>query len=165
MRILLMITALVFSASSFVGCGGGGESDAPTLAAVSGKVVVNGKPESGLTVEFHPDKNAGTTGPMSTGVTSDDGSFVLSTGTGQAGAVVGKHKVLVKCPWRLEGEEDTETADGFGSSEDGSEPAAAKSTSKACNVNAKFESSDQTPLTAEVPAGGVNDLLLQASSN
>ncbi len=162
MRSVLAFTAFVVSASLFVGCGGG-VSDAPDLASVSGKVTVDGKPTGGLTVEFHPDSHVGTSGPISTGLTAADGTFTLATSTGREGAVVGSHKVLVKCPWRLEGRE-TETADGFGSSPDGSAPAPAPDAGTPCNVNVKYESSEQTPLSAEVPAEGVADILLQASS-
>lgn len=168
-KINACILSMVLGLGS-VGCGGA--SDAPKLANVSGKVMVDGKPQKGLTVEFHPDSSAGTTGPMSTGQTADDGSFILSTATGRAGAVIGSHKVLVKCPWSLTGRETSKaapvTADGFGSDPEGKAPAApapAASESKSdCTVNIKFEDSKTTPLKADVPAEGVADLLLQATS-
>ncbi len=149
------------------GCGG--PSDAPSLAVVGGKVMVDGKPQAGLTVEFHPDNTAGTTGPMSTGVTGADGSFILSTATGRAGAVIGSHKVLVKCPWSLQGRSSNSevpvTADGFGSSASGKAPPAPPKASGDCTVNIRFEDSSTTTLKATVPAEGVNDLLLQASAD
>lgn len=162
---ILVFSVLGFSLFLVTGCGGGA-GDAPDLASVSGTVMLDGKPAGGLTVEFLPDNNAGTSGPMSVAVTADDGTFMLSTSTGRAGAVIGTHKVLVKCPWRLEGRaKATSTADGFGSSADGSEPPPAPEKKEGdCNVDIKFESVSSTPLSAEVPAGGVNDLLLQATS-
>lgn len=168
MRSLFILPALL-AASCLVGCGGG--SGGPAVASVSGKVTVDGSPGAGLTVEFHPDASAGASGPMSTGVTGEDGSFELRTPTGQLGAVIGKHKVLVKCPWRLEGNDEdvTATADGFGSSEDGSDPPPVAEDSggagKKCNVNPRFEGSDTTTLTAEVPEGGVTDLVLPVTSD
>lgn len=157
-----VLTTLVFLA----GCGGG-PADAPELAAVSGIVMLDGKPAGGLTVEFHPDNTKGTSGPMSTGVTNETGAFTLSASGGRAGAVVGSHKVLVKCPWRLDDGRGGEavTADGFGSSAEGNVDVAKPNDDKNdCQIASKFEDSGSTPLTAEVPAEGVNDILLQTTS-
>ncbi|APZ92702.1 hypothetical protein Fuma_02314 [Fuerstiella marisgermanici] len=159
-------SVLVFSTLVAQGCGGG-PSDAPTLAAVSGTVMVDGKPQEGLTVEFHPDSAAGTTGPMSTALTRADGGFTLATSTGRAGAVVGKHKIAVKCPWSLEGRRNSKdvTADGFGSSPTGeAPPAPAAGSGSDCTIALKFEDPATSTLSAEVPEDGVSDLLLQASS-
>lgn len=163
MRNSYAITIFTISLTVFAGCGGGAPDDAPDLAAVSGKVTVDGKAVSGLTVEFHP--TGDTKGPLSTGTTGEDGSFTLATSTGRAGAVIGSHKVLVKCPWRLEGRAKAgSTADGFGSSESGVAPPPDPDANKKCTVNEKFEAARTTTLSAEVPPAGVNDLLLQASS-
>ena len=156
----------LLSLVSVTGCGGGVD-DAPTLAKVSGSVMVDGKPQAGLTVEFHPDTNAGTNGPMTMGETSADGSFMLSSATGRAGAVIGSHKVVVKCPWSLtgrDGKKAAPTADGFGSSETGEMPAAPADTGEKCTVNIRFEDPEQTTLTAVVPEEGVADLLLQVTT-
>lgn len=164
-RFVVTVSAVSLMAG-LSGCGGG-PSDAPELASVSGVVMLDGKPAGGLTVELHPDNNKGTSGPMSSGVTSDSGAFTVSASGGRAGAVVGWHKVLIKCPWRLEDNRgNTEvTADGFGSSAEGN--TAVGSTEDGgndCSVAQKFEDSSSTPLTAEVPADGVNDLLFQVTS-
>lgn len=156
---LLSFTLLLATA----GCGGGPD-DAPDLAPVQGTVMLDGKPAANLTVEFHPDSSAGTSGPMSTGLTSADGKFILSTSTGRSGAVIGQHKVVIKCPWRLEGRKPTTTADGFGSSADGSAPPPSEDKGAPCTLDIKFESTDTTPLSAEVTAEGVEDILLQATS-
>ena len=157
----LCLLSLTFAA----GCGGG-VSDAPTLAKVAGTVMVDGKPKGGLTVEFHPDSKAGTTGPMSMAETNDDGSFMLVTGTGRAGAVIGNHKVVVKCPWSLEGRSagGDVTADGFGSSADGQDVAPPPSSTEKCTINIRFEDPDSTTLSAVVPEDGVSDLLLQVTT-
>lgn len=160
-RIAAIICPAIFIITA--GCGGGPD-DAPDLATVKGTVMLDGKPGANLTVEFHPDSTAGTTGPMSSGVTAEDGTFMLSSATGRSGAVIGQHKVLVKCPWRLTGRDETATADGFGSSEDGSEPPAAQEQGAPCTLHIKYESSDTTPLSAEVTADGVEDILLQTTS-
>jgi hypothetical protein len=152
---------------TLAGCGGA--SDEPALAKVGGKVLVDGKPQKGLTVELHPDSTAGTKGPMSTGQTADDGSFVLATATGREGAVVGSHKVLVKCPWSLTGRSASKnapaTADGFGSSASGEAPPKQTATQNSdCQVDIKFEELTTTTLKAQVPKEGVSDLLLQVTS-
>lgn len=163
MRVHHALTAVFCSTIFIAGCGGGPD-DAPDLAPVSGTVMLDGKPAGGLTVEFHPNTDAGTTGPMSTGVTNDDGTFMLASSTGRGGAVIGDHIVLVKCPWRLTGREAPETADGFGSSEDGSEPEGAAEKGAPCTLDEKFESLEGTTLKASVPEAGVDDVLLQVTS-
>lgn len=167
MKKLNACSLLAFSVLGIAGCGGG-VSDAPSVAKVSGTVMVDGKPQGGLTVEFHPDSASGTKGPMSTGLTADDGSFILSTSTGRAGAVIGNHKVLVKCPWSLTGRASKSpapiTADGFGSDASGKAPAAPAAPKSDCTVAIKYEDAGTTPLKAVVPPEGVSDLLLQAIS-
>jgi hypothetical protein len=69
MKKLNACSLLAFSVLGIAGCGGG-VSDAPSVAKVSGTVMVDGKPQGGLTVEFHPDSASGTKGPMSTGLTA-----------------------------------------------------------------------------------------------
>jgi hypothetical protein len=167
MKHLNPCTLLVLCILGISGCSGGA-SDAPSVAKVTGTVMVDGKPQGGLTVEFHPDSASGTKGPMSTGLTADDGSFILSTSTGRAGAVIGNHKVLVKCPWSLTGRAGDGpapvTADGFGSDASGKAPTAPPAPKSDCTVNIKYEDAGTTPLKAVVPAEGVSDLLLQATS-
>lgn len=70
------------------GCSGG-----PKLAEVEGVVKLNGKPLSGIQLEFWPEGS----GPRSIGVTDEQGRFTLSSDDGKKkGAVVGKHKVVLK---------------------------------------------------------------------
>lgn len=79
---------------ALTGCGGG-----PTFGAVSGQVRVNGKPANKVRVEFHPDAGSGTKGPSSSAETDADGRYVLGTfynDRAQAGAVVGRHKVVLQ---------------------------------------------------------------------
>ena len=73
-----------------VGCAGcGGVADAPSLAAVKGKVSLRGKPLGGASVLFHPEK-----GPMANGQTDSEGNFTVTT-SGRPGATIGKCKVTV----------------------------------------------------------------------
>src|SRR5262245_14901801 len=78
------------------GCGGD-----PSLAPVSGIVKFNGKPKSGLIVNFQPvgtqenrDPGRGPYGP-----TYYDVRFTLVSDDGRAGAVIGLHRVRIITPW------------------------------------------------------------------
>jgi len=70
------------------GCGDSG----PALSSVSGKVTKGGKPLANINVTFTP--TAG--GPSSAGRTDSDGKFALICQNGKAGAVPGKHKVVLQ---------------------------------------------------------------------
>lgn len=155
---------LLFCLAVFVGCGG--PSDLPPLGPVNGKLMVDGKPTANMSVEFHPDNSAGTKGPMSFGITDGEGKFTLYTGGGQEGAVVGKHIVVVKCPFSLEGRSGgVVTGDGVGSSASGKAPEPKPETSKPdCTLALKYESPTTSPLRSMVPAAGLPDLVLDTSS-
>jgi hypothetical protein len=89
MRRLLVLLLLL---PLLAGCGGGG------VAAVSGRVTLDGRPLANAAVLFQPVSAAGNNnpGPGSTGVTDADGRYTLTiTGKEQRGAVVGKHKVRI----------------------------------------------------------------------
>lgn len=120
------------------GCGGSEFQ----LAPVKGKVTYKGKPLEFGTVIFLPEK-----GPAATGQIQSDGSFVLETGTqtggARKGAVVGKHKVEIRC---LETQRP-----GFKPPE-GQEMPAGKSL-----IPAKYNQADSSGLTAEVTAKGPNE--------
>jgi hypothetical protein len=155
---------LLFSLVAVVGCGTA--SDLPPLGSVSGKLTVDGKPAANMSVEFHPDNTAGTKGPMSFGITDGEGKFKLYTGGGQEGAVVGKHVVVVKCPFSLTGRSGQPvTGDGVGSSASGKAPEPPPEGSKPdCTLALKYESPTTTPLRSMVPAAGLPDLVLETSS-
>ncbi|MFM7148259.1 MAG: hypothetical protein ACKO23_00285 [Gemmataceae bacterium] len=104
--------ALILSSILFLGCSSGG------FNSVSGKVTVKGKPEKGVVVIFHPE-NAKLTSNRPSGVTGDDGSFTLTSGT-DSGAPSGDYKVTFTWPeeYRLKNkakaistDEDRETMD------------------------------------------------------
>ena len=76
-----------------VGCG-----DAKHMAPVSGIVKLNGKPLAGATISFEPveNDNGPNRNPTSSGgKTDENGSYELETGTGEKGALVGKHRVKI----------------------------------------------------------------------
>lgn len=90
----LLPVALIFTV--FTGCGGSG----PALFPVQGTVTVGGKPTEGVIVTFAP-----TDGRIaSSGRTNSKGKFALLSPSGRAGAVSGKHKVMLA----LEGGSDSQ---------------------------------------------------------
>jgi hypothetical protein len=76
-----------------VGCG----PRIPPLTEVEGTVRLNGKPLCGVQVEFAPDVEVGETRlPFSAGMSDESGRFQLVCEGNKAGAVVGKHTVVVR---------------------------------------------------------------------
>ena len=72
------------------GCGGG-TSDQPPLAEVSGQVTLDGKPLPNVTLTFTPVES----GRPSSAVSDDSGNFTLEYTANASGAMIGKHKVMV----------------------------------------------------------------------
>ncbi len=62
---------------------------------VQGLVKLDGKPLTGVSVAFVPDFEPGIKVPGSSGFTDDEGRFALTRDGGPAGAVVGKHRVVI----------------------------------------------------------------------
>jgi hypothetical protein len=95
---LLLGLALVLA----LGCG------SRKLAPVSGKVTLNDKPLANAMVSFQPIAPAGTTeaGPGSTGKTNEKGEFTLKSSSGQDGAWVGEHRVIISSLASKPGQED-----------------------------------------------------------
>lgn len=69
---------------------GCGDDDGPIIAKAEGVVRVAGKPTKDIAVRFHPTK-----GPISVGLTDENGKFVLTTKALHDGAVVGNHEVAL----------------------------------------------------------------------
>jgi hypothetical protein len=97
--VLLLATAL--------GCGGGRK-----VAPVSGKVTMNGQPLAGAMISFQPDVDSYEDAPGSTGKTNDKGEYALTASTGESGARVGKHKVLINLWATKPGAKDAPTERG-----------------------------------------------------
>jgi len=75
----------------------GGCDSGPRVAEVSGVLrVKGGRPLDSVMVEFLPDPGAGAAGPRSTGMTDAEGRFRLVMDDQRPGAVVGRHRVLVR---------------------------------------------------------------------
>ena len=77
-----------------------------SFAPVSGKILLDESPLVGASVVFAP---IGSTehpepGPVSSGITDDQGNFTLVATNGQKGAVIGPHRVGIRMP------EDSELA-------------------------------------------------------
>jgi hypothetical protein len=70
-------------------------SSRPAVAEVDGVVKSGGKPLPHVRVQFLPDPDKATSGPISTGTTDEEGRFKLVCADGRAGAVVGWHRVVI----------------------------------------------------------------------
>jgi hypothetical protein len=90
-QLSLSAVAGVLLAFSLAGCGKSGN------APVSGVVTLNGKPHRNALVSFLPIANADHPNPgrASSGFTDENGHFTLKAVDGDAGAVVGKHRVRI----------------------------------------------------------------------
>ena len=84
---LFIKALLTVHAITLAGCGG---ADRDNLAAVSGKVTVDGKPVSEGSIRFYPSR-----GRMAIGEIVD-GQYTLRTYEENDGAIIGEHKVTVK---------------------------------------------------------------------
>lgn len=81
------------SAVLLLGCG-----ESLKTGEVEGLVVIDGKPGHKLSIQFLPDVDQGTRGPMASGETDAEGKFFLTMlvdGDTQRGAVVGEHRVVI----------------------------------------------------------------------
>ena len=76
----------------------GGCSGRVPVAEVTGQVLKNGIPLAEVHVEFLPDPEQETTGPLSFGDTADDGTFSLQLygDSPVSGAVIGWHRVTLQ---------------------------------------------------------------------
>lgn len=112
MRALITCT-FALALLPLAGCGGG---DFPT-AKVTGTVLCEGKPVSGIHVFFEPLQTGtdGLVGKQGIGQTDADGTFEITTYKDGDGAVVGKHRVRVgwsdradssSCPCEVDSEKD-----------------------------------------------------------
>ena len=70
----------------------------PEFGEVRGKVTLSGKPLAGIVVTFYPATEGNEGLPAASGKTDATGTYALATASGQPGAVVGKHRVVVSWP-------------------------------------------------------------------
>jgi hypothetical protein len=110
-------------------------------APVSGKVTLNGKPLAGAQVSFQPIAPAGSANAAaagSSGKTNANGEYTLTVSTGETGAWVGKHKVMISAWANDTGESDARPPRGGWPQKD--------------LVPKKYNS--ETTLERDVPGGG-----------
>jgi hypothetical protein len=82
-RPILLLATLVFPVFT-AGCGG-------MPSDVEGLVTLDGRPLSAARISFHPDSP----GPVAYGMSLDDGSYRLKTGTAHDGLAPGSYRVTV----------------------------------------------------------------------
>jgi hypothetical protein len=87
--------------------GKGDKKDAVKLKTVpsSGRVTLDGQPLAGATVTFHP-ADGKKTSPRASGLTGDDGTFVLSTYGKADGAPIGEYVVTIALEKKGAGPDD-----------------------------------------------------------
>lgn len=78
----------------------GGCGNSPPMAEVEGVLVIGGKPGRKVLLQFIPDVDKGSTGPVSMAETNSEGQFVLSyretnEAMPRSGAVIGWHRVVL----------------------------------------------------------------------
>jgi len=151
----VLCCAIVCSAG---GCGGRG------LVKAAGKVTLDGKPLSRATVMLVPE-----VGQPAVCVTGDDGAFSLASNNDQ-GATVGKYKVTVYKDEPV-GAQAEPTPGGAGKSlaEASSEELARGmkvlyTTPLRPVVPPRYSILDQTPLSCEIPPGGIENLQFDLTS-
>ena len=90
----LFCVATVLATMASAGCGG----ESYPLAPVSGRVTLNGDPLADAGIAFEPIHHGETinAGPGSYGKTDEDGRFMLRSLHDDDGAVIGKHRVLIR---------------------------------------------------------------------
>jgi hypothetical protein len=134
-RTVLLLAALAMA----TGC-----SSRPAVGEVEGVVKIGGKPQPRLRIQFMPDPLKGTSGPISTGTTDENGRFKLTCADGRAGAIVGTHRIVITdMSVRL----PRESAHGSGS--DGKE-SLPKQPPQQSRVPDQYTTSAKTPLSVEV---------------
>jgi hypothetical protein len=144
---LFAVVALCLAA----GCG-----SRPRVVEVEGIVKLGSKPLPHLRIQFMPDPEKGTVGPISTGTTDDTGHFKLTCADERAGAVVGWHRVVIT---DLRVHLPRETRQGR---RDDDKEGASKQRSLPSRVPEKYTTSGKTPLTLEVQ-GENKDVTIELS--
>jgi hypothetical protein len=117
----------------------------PPVVEVEGVVQLAGKPLPQVRVQFMPDPEKGTVGPISVGTTDEQGRFKLVCADQRPGAVVGWHRVVITdMRTRL-----PRTA-RHGRRDDDEKQPNPKPTSLSSRVPDRYTTSGHTPLSVEV---------------
>ena len=147
MRRYLLVT--VVACVALAGCG----KAKPALAEVEGTVKFRGKALPGVTVQFIPEAPkesvVGVACPSSMGVTDDQGHYQLTCEVPrEPGALVGTHRVTILDPDQFDSPPGVAVpAEMFSEGKRKRKP-------KKEQVDLKYMIPTQTPLTADVRAGG-----------
>jgi hypothetical protein len=132
------------------GCG----SDGLKLAKATGKVTLNGNPIGGANVTFMFED-----GNLSTGITDNDGKFILVTG-GREGAFIGKARVTVTKfnPGNASAVPQNAKPEDMFKNFDAKNPEAMKKQNKPANeLPHRYSMPDSSGLTAEVLKSDSNE--------
>ncbi len=135
-RLVLICSALLLS----VGCNKG-----PAVAEVVGIVKFDGKPLPNVKIMFAPNPQKGTVGPISAGLTDDQGRFKLTCEDEREGAVVGWHKVVI-----IESGQNLYRTPRNGRRDDDEVVKVVKVKPKGPHVPDKYHTIAKTPLEEEV---------------
>src|SRR4051812_48665847 len=87
-----LFLSVALSATAACGCSG------LSVAEVEGVVKLDGNPLPQVRVQFMPDPDKQTLGPVSAGVTDEQGRYKLLCADKRSGAAVGWHKVVITDP-------------------------------------------------------------------
>lgn len=139
-----ILSAACIAIVTFSGCGSGN----PKTARVTGTVTYQGKPVEGASVSFALESAP----QFSTGVTDAQGKFTLTTFKSGDGALIGKNKVTIT------------KVDGGGASGPNMKPEdyakmiqGGGGPPKPKSLIPEIYGTNQSPLSADVSAGGKND--------
>ncbi|VTR94712.1 Uncharacterized protein OS=Planctomyces maris DSM 8797 GN=PM8797T_26895 PE=4 SV=1 [Gemmata massiliana] len=138
-----VLVAVLFVVTAVGGCSG---TEAP-LAPVEGTVTRGGRPVAHAQVIFMADGDS--KGPRAMGITDESGHFRLTLDDGKDGAPVGHHRVCVV--------DTTAAAERFGMAAKRLAPDKAlltKPVGKSTPIPATYGRPEETPLRADVRAGG-----------
>jgi hypothetical protein len=115
------------------------------VAEVEGIVKLGEKPLPHVRIQFMPDPEKGTSGPISSGSTDEQGRFRLVCADERPGAIVGWHRVVITdMGVRLY------KAPRHGQKDGDDDSAAQKQKSQPARVPDKYTTVTQTPLSVEV---------------
>lgn len=141
----LKFSICLFLFGFVLGCG----SDGPQLSTVTGKVTKGGKPLASVSVTFTPVGG----GIPSAGLTDGEGKFALLSSTGKAGALVGKHKVVLASKASESAPVGYEAMMKARQSSEGGNRGAPKEQPKQTTFPPEYGDASKTPLEYEVKPG------------
>lgn len=140
-----VVVLMLSTVAAVAGCGPSG----PAIAEIKGKVTLDGKPLTGGGISFIPQTAKGV---RSSGVINAQGEFTVYTPSGQKGAIVGTHTVVILPPL---------SATGGGSTPGGTAPT---DSGPVAPIPGKYSDAAKTDLSAEVKKGIVNEITLELKS-